>query len=237
MWAMHRFWTAGVLARHRWRGRAPLRVRAANRGNHGAAHELSAPEMAYRTPPWLMDWFDRTLRGVLYDADRVVGPHVRASDRVADIGCGAGFYSVALSRLVGERGEVVLLDAQRSMLDRAVAHCEADPGATARLTPLRADGAELPIDGRLDFALLSWMLHEVDDARTLWARLAELLAPGGRALVIEPRLHVSRARYERELAPAIELGLARQDVSGIFFSRAALLCARGRTPNARIPER
>ncbi len=184
-----------------------------------------------------MDWFDRILRGVLYDAEQVVAPHVRAGDRVADIGCGAGFYSVTLSRLVGERGEVVLLDAQQTMLDRAISRCEADPEATARLTPVLADGADLPIEGHLDFALLSWMLHEVDDVRALWARLAELLAPGGRALVIEPRVHVSRERYERELLPAVELGLVREDVSGVFFSYATLLSARGRTPRAGVPRR
>jgi len=193
---------------------------------------------SHRTPPWLMDWFDRTLRGVLYDAERIVGPYVRPGDRVADIGCGAGFYSVALSRLVGAGGEVVLLDAQQAMLDRTLARCAADPRATARLTPVLADGAELPIDGRLDFVLLSWMLHEVEDPRGLWERLAALLAPAGHALVIEPLVHVSRARYERELAPAVELGLAREDVRGVFFSRAALLSARGRTPkDAGTPER
>ncbi len=192
---------------------------------------------SHRTPPWLMDWFDRMLRGVLYDAERIVGPYVRPGDRVADIGCGAGFFSVALSRLVGAGGEVVVLDSQQAMLDRTLARCAADGQATARATPVLADGAELPIEGHLDFALLSWMLHEVEDPPALWLRLVELLEPGGVALVIEPLLHVNRARYERELAPAVELGLAREDVSGILFSRAALLSARERTPNAGIPER
>lgn len=182
----------------------------------------------HRSPGWLVAAFDATVRPLLWKPERILAPYVSRGDRVADIGCGTGYYCPALCRLVGPDGEVVLVDVQQSMLERALARCKRSGSVGAQLTPVVADGSCLPIDGHLDFALLSWMLHEVDDVTALWRRLVKLLVPGGRALVIEPRLHVSRADYERELAPAIELGLMRQDIETILYSYAALLSAPGR---------
>ncbi len=198
--------------------------------------------MAHRAPWWLVEFFDRTLRGLLYDAEGLVGPYVRPGDRVADIGCGTGFHSVALSRLVGGEGEVLLVDAQQSMRDRAVARCERDPRATARLTPVLGDVGALTIAGHLDFALLSWMLHEVTDVAGLWRWLAEALAPRGcgqppgSALITEPRGHVGRGHFERELAPGLELGLSRRDIDGVFFSYAVVLSAPEGTSRAGTSE-
>ncbi len=179
--------------------------------------------MRHLTPWWFMELFDRTLRPLLCNAQSLVAPHVRPGQRVADIGCGAGYFSVALSRLVGPQGEVVLVDVQPEMLARAQARSRRDHRATARLTTVLAEADGYVPAGHLDFALLSWMLHEVEDVPGLWRGLAGALAPGGRALVIEPHWHVSRAQFEAELAPATALGLTRVDQPGRCFSRIALL--------------
>lgn len=190
--------------------------------------------MRHLTPWWFMELFDRTLRPLLCNAQSLVAPHVRPGPRVADIGCGAGYFSVVLSRLVGPRGEVVLVDVQPEMLERAQARCARDPRARARLTPVLAEAGSYVPAGHLDFALLAWMLHEVPDPAGLWRGLAGALAPGGRALVIEPHWHVSRAQFEAELAPATALGLTRIDLPGRCFSRIALLQAP-RNPEAGNP--
>jgi len=36
---------------------------------------------------------------------------------VADIGCGPGFFTVEMARLVGSRGKVLAVDVQKRMLD------------------------------------------------------------------------------------------------------------------------
>lgn len=190
-----------------------------------------------RTPWWLMEAFDRTLRPLLCNARAIVGPHVSRGARVADIGCGTGYFSVALSRLVGPEGEVVLVDVQPEMLERARRRCDRDARALARVTPVLAEAGSYVPEGRLDFALLSWMLHEVEEVAGLWRGLAAALRPGGRVLVLEPRWHVSRERFEAELAPATALGLTRTDLPPACFSFIALVQAPdaadavGKTPS------
>lgn len=181
----------------------------------------------HRTPWWLMEAFDRTLRPVLYDAERIVRPFVAPGDRVADIGCGTGYFSPALSRLIGPAGELLLVDAQEEMLRRAVEKVHRDPTARAKVTGVMVSGGDLQLPREIDFALMSWMLHEVEEPEAYWRSLRHSIRPAGKVLVIEPLIHVSADRWESELVPATDFGFRRRDVGGILFSRAAVLTRRG----------
>lgn len=179
----------------------------------------------HRSPWWLMEAFDRTLRPLLWRAEQELRSYVAPGDRVADIGCGVGYNALALSELVGPGGEVVLVDPQEAMLERAVERLRSHPAARAKVTPVLADGDRMILPGELDFALVWWALHEVAEPASLWRQLAPRLRPAAKTLVVEPWLHVSRRRFDEELAPAEELGLRRIDVDGVFFSHAAVLTA------------
>src|SRR5436305_9655353 len=43
--------------------------------------------------------------------------HVKPGDVVCDLGCGNGFYTLKLAKLVGDKGKVIAVDIQREMLE------------------------------------------------------------------------------------------------------------------------
>ncbi len=53
---------------------------------------------------------------------------LRADSRAIDVGCGLGDDARALSRLVGEHGEVVGVDSSTALLERARTRCDAEGG-------------------------------------------------------------------------------------------------------------
>jgi SAM-dependent methyltransferase len=180
----------------------------------------------HRASHWLVDTFDRTIRPLLYDPERIVRPFVAPGDRVADIGCGAGYFDPALSSLIGPSGELLLLDVQEEMLHRAVERVREDPSARSAITGvlIADDELQLPLD--VDFAMMSWMLHEVEEPAGYWRSLGHSIRPAGKVLVIEPLIHVSARRWEEQLDPAKRFGFVRRDIGGVFFSRMSVMTKR-----------
>ncbi|MGH2782458.1 MAG: class I SAM-dependent methyltransferase [Thermoleophilaceae bacterium] len=104
------------------------------------------------------------------DLDRRYGPF--AGRRIADLGCGPGFYTDALR----ERGaEVVPVDNDLEEMSYAGA-----PPAGALL----ADAAELPLaSGELDGVLCSNLLEHTPDAHAVIDEIVRVLRPGGWAYI------------------------------------------------------
>ncbi len=116
------------------------------------------------------------------ERERLLG--LRPGSRAIDVGCGLGDDARALSRLVGERGEVVGVDSSTALLERARARCEAEDGP---VTFVAADAHELPFDaGTFDAARSERTLQHLEDPARVVEELARVTRPGGVVLVNEP---------------------------------------------------
>lgn len=103
---------------------------------------------------------------------------------VADVGAGAGWFTVRLARRVGPNGRVYAQDVQQEMLD-AITRRVAREGLSNVVPRLgRANDPLLP-PGALDAILTVDVLHEIDDRVTLLDNLRQALKPGGRLGVVD----------------------------------------------------
>src|ERR1035437_5681212 len=57
------------------------------------------------------------LRKLLQDPERILSPFLSPGQIAMDIGCGPGFFTSALAKLVGPEGKVVAVDIQQKMLE------------------------------------------------------------------------------------------------------------------------
>jgi SAM-dependent methyltransferase len=175
-------------------------------------------------PWWLCATFDNPLRRLIHNPDRILAGLVRPGETALDIGCGMGYFSIPLARLVGPGGKVVCVDLQEQMLAGVRRRAErADVADRLRLHQAEADG--LGVDVTADFALAFWMLHEVPDQAVFLAEVIACLKPSGLLLVVEPRLHVGGAAFERSVAIAREVGLLPVARPAVALSRAVLFSA------------
>ncbi len=172
-------------------------------------------------PKWMAYTFDNRFRRLFHAPSKLLGPYVSPGSTVLDVGCGLGFFSIGMAKLVGEDGFVVAADIQAEMLGvlekRAERAGVAQQIATHRATPNR-----IGLDRQFDFVLACWMVHETPDMAAFMSEVRSLLKPGARFLVMEPRTHVSGTDFEETITCATLAGLRLIERPHISLSRSAV---------------
>lgn len=105
--------------------------------------------------------------------------HIADGSTVADIGAGAGWFTIHLAQRVGPNGVVYAQDVQRQMLE-AIRRRVNREGLTERVETRLGSGnnPNLPV-GALDAVLVVDAYQEVEGRVTFLQNLAQALKPGG----------------------------------------------------------
>lgn len=111
--------------------------------------------------------------------------YLRPGDRVADIGCGTGAYTIALAQEVGEMGQVYAVDVHREALHTLAGTLEKRNIQNVEM--IWADVEKyIPIDGySLDAVVVSNVLFQLGNINLLLSQLSKLLKPEGQLLIVE----------------------------------------------------
>jgi ubiquinone/menaquinone biosynthesis C-methylase UbiE len=165
--------------------------------------------MSHTCPWWFGYFLLNPMRRLAQRPARVLRPFVRPGMLVVEPGCGMGFFTLDLVRMVGPEGRVVAIDLQEKMLAglrRRAARAGLEEAVDIRLAqPDRLGIGDLA--GRVDLVLAFYVVHEIREPAVFFAEVAAALKPSGAVLVVEPPLHVSRAAFEKSLAIAEGAGL------------------------------
>lgn len=176
-------------------------------------------------PWWLAYTFDNPLRRFLHDPDAMLSPYVRDGMTVADIGCGMGYFSLAMAKMVGEEGSVIAVDIQQEMLD-ILRKRAGKRGVAERIRLVQAEKDDIGIREQVDLVLTFWMVHETGDIRRFLDQIGSILKNEGKVFIAEPRMHVSRAKFQETLQHAREAGFTVSEAPKVRISRSALLVKR-----------
>ena len=173
-------------------------------------------------PWWLAYSFDNKLRGLIHNPQKILGAYVKKGMRVLDVGCGLGFFSLAMAEMVGRDGVVVSADVQQQMLNILSKRAK-KRGVVDRIQPHLCKGTSLGLSEPVDFALACWMVHETPDYLAFFKDMYQYLKPNAGFLVMEPKLHCSNRIMALEKKCAEEAGFIVQDGGKIALSHAMLL--------------
>jgi ubiquinone/menaquinone biosynthesis C-methylase UbiE len=182
--------------------------------------------MAHRVcPVWLGYFLASPLRRLLQDPEKILSPHIRPGIRALDVGCAMGFFTLPMARMAGENGKVYGVDMQPGMLRELEKRAaKADLGGRIETRMCRADSLCLEdVRGTVDFAIAIAMVHEVPDPARLFRELYDVLKPGGRLLLAEPKGHVSAEAFETTVSLARETGFSEAEQPEIPRGRAVIL--------------
>lgn len=153
---------------------------------------------------------------------------LKLGERVADVGCGPGYFTLPLARTVGPKGRVWAVDIEPKMLDRLRQHV-----AKAKLNNIEyvlapQDNPSLP-EGHIDTILIVNTYHHFEYRPAYLSRLRHALTGKGRIVIID---FVPKSPDERGFGPPLEMQLPVETVD-------AELASAGFEPAARhtfLPE-
>ena len=149
---------------------------------------------------------DNTLRKWIQNPKRIVGGYINYGDTVIDMGCGPGFFTIDMAKLVGREGKVIAVDLQAHMLSKVKRKAEKH-GVSDRITFHQCESKAVGLNTEADFILAYYMVHESPDAKALLEELGGNLKENGKLLVVEPKFHVSKTSFNHMLMVAEGAGL------------------------------
>jgi len=182
--------------------------------------------MAERVCPfWVGYLLLNPLRKLLENPDKILGQFVREGMIVLEPGCGMGYFTLPLARMVGPRGRVIAVEVQAKMLS-ALDRRGRKANLLDRIELRQAGAGGLGVEdlvGQVGFAVAIHMVHEVPEQAFFFAEIWKALKPGGGLLVIEPKGHVSEPQFEQTLTTAENAGFRQEPLPGNVGGRSGLL--------------
>jgi ubiquinone/menaquinone biosynthesis C-methylase UbiE len=174
-------------------------------------------------PVELANSLDNKIRRWLQDPRKILAPYIKEGMTVLDVGCGPGFFSVEIAKMVGKSGKVISADLQEGMLQKIRDKIKGTE-LEGRIKLVKCDQDSINVSDKVDFILTFYMVHEVPDKDSLFKELKNILDEKGQFLIVEPKLfHVSKEEFEATIRIAEGNGFKIYQGPKLPFSWSAVL--------------
>ncbi|MGD8777450.1 MAG: methyltransferase domain-containing protein [Ignavibacteria bacterium] len=166
---------------------------------------------------------DGKIRWWLQNPNKILSPYVKEGMKVLDVGCGPGFFSIELAKMVGKSGKVFSVDLQEGMLQKLRNKIY---GTTLEgiINLIKCEKDKINVPEKVDFILAFYMVHEVPNKDSFFETLKNILNEKGEFLIVEPKFfHVSKKEFDFTIKKAEAAGFKATKGPKLPFSFSAIL--------------
>ena len=111
-------------------------------------------------PVALSGSLDNSIRKYLQNPQKILRPYIAEGMTVLDVGCGPGFFTIEMARMVGKSGRVIAADLQEGMLQKVKEKVKGTE-LEERILLHKCGENNIGVSEPVDFVLLFYMVHEV----------------------------------------------------------------------------
>jgi len=165
---------------------------------------------------------DVSIRKLVHNPHNILKRYVKEGMAALDLGCGPGFFTIELAKLVGKSGKVMAVDLQEGMLE-IVRKKVMKTNLKDVIEFHNCPNDRIGLSKTFDFILIFYMLHEVPDQSAFLKEVLSLLNPDGKVLIVEPKLHVTKSDFDSSEEILKSIGFEIVEEPKIFISRTVLI--------------
>jgi ubiquinone/menaquinone biosynthesis C-methylase UbiE len=165
---------------------------------------------------------DNPVRRFIHNPQRLLRPYIDKGMTVLDLGCGPGFFSIEIAKMLADSGKVIAADLQEGMLE-IISKKIKGKELEQRIELHKCEDTKIGIAENVDFVLAFYMIHEVPSQDRLFEELKSILKPDGKIYICEPKFHVSKKSFEAMIDKIKIMGFEIMDSPKVFISRTVLL--------------
>lgn len=158
----------------------------------------------------------------MQNPQKILKPYITEGMTVLDLGCGPGFFSIEIAKILMDSGKVIAADIQEGMLEKIYKKIKGTV-LEQRIKTHKCQDNNIGVTENVDFVLAFYMIHEVPNQDNLFKELKSILKPNGKIYIIEPKFHVSKKSFENMIIKIKNNGFEIIDRPKVFFSRTILL--------------
>jgi ubiquinone/menaquinone biosynthesis C-methylase UbiE len=168
------------------------------------------------------DSLDTRFRRWLQNPQKILKPYIKEGMTVLDLGCGPGFFSVELAKIVGSSCKVIAADLQNGMLEKLKEKIKGTE-LEKRIILHKCEEDKICLIENVDFVLAFYVVHEIPDQDKLFTEIEPILKPNGQVLIVEPPFHISKTAFEKTIQKARAAGFTEVERPKVLFNKAVVL--------------
>ncbi len=165
---------------------------------------------------------DNRFRRWLQNPLKILSPYIEEGMTVLDLGCGPGFFSIDIAKLVGKSGRVIAADLQEEMLQKLRDKIQGTE-FEERITLHKSQKNRIDMSENVDFVLAFYMVHEVPNQEEFLNEIGSILKPNGQVLIVEPPFHVSKSAFGETIIKAQNAEFTLVERPKVLLSKTAVL--------------
>lgn len=163
----------------------------------------------------LDSWF----RKLFQNPKKILRKYIKKGMTVLDFGCGSGFHTIEIAKLLDSTGKVIAVDFQEGMLN--IVKNKMQGTELEKIVQLhKCEQDSIGISERVDFILAFYVVHEVPNQDKLFQEFKSILNQNGSILIVEPKFHVNKIEFGQMVNKLKNIGFKEIEQPKIFKSRA-----------------
>jgi len=168
-------------------------------------------------------------RLLLQNPGRILKKHIHPGMIVLDLGCGTGYFTVEIAKLLKKEGKVIAADVQKGMLDILI-NKVSDSELQNQIQIHNNRENTLNLTEKVDFIFAFYSFHEMKYLDSIINELQNVIMADTKIFISEQKFHVSKYTFNTIVQKMENIGFEIYKKPRIFLSRTVIMKIRNTNP-------